>query len=148
MDFGVWAVGEADDDAAAGTQNAGELVEERDRIHGRDQVEAPSRERQRGRVGDFELDPAGELVREQPSRLRDHPGRDVDCDDMGSWIAPGERDCRNACPGAEIQHAGGRSRQGCERCLKGLEVAGRQPPFPDRRGQIEQPPEWSPEQPC
>src|SRR5438552_5549073 len=61
-----------DRDVASGRGDARELVEERDHVVERDQIERAGIEGERGRVADVVA------LAPEPPRFRDHPGRDVD----------------------------------------------------------------------
>ena len=111
-----------------GRGDAGELLEERDHVQEHDEVEAPSRERQGGGVGDVEAHPAGELGRKQPPGLVDHVRREVDADDLGLRVALGDQPGGRAGAGADVENVRGLASRRSRAAASGASQTAPRPP--------------------
>src|SRR5438067_643052 len=121
-------------------EQARNLVEERDHVRVRDEVERAVREGERGRIGELEVHAAGELRRELPARLGDHPLREIRSRHVRLRKATRERERAAAGSGAEVEGSARRRRQLVERPFVRREVPLLEDRVPARGQRLELPP--------
>src|SRR5436190_10669906 len=141
--------GERERDPPAGRGDTGELVEERDHVRERDEVEAAVGIRKVRSIGLLEGHAAGELRWRLAPGLLHHPRREVGADHLGLRESPRNEERAEAGAGSEVEPTRGLAVDVLQCLLEGSERVRAPHLVPARREVVElgahQRPERSPE---
>ena len=131
----------------AGRDEPGDLVEERDHVRVRNEVEGFVCVRERRRVGPLEADPARNLVGQLAPRLFEHPVGEIRTDDVCLRKSARDRQRAVAGAGADVERMRRRLRQCLERLLVRRQVIRTPDLVPARRQGLELAPHDAAKQP-